>query len=319
MAKFNINQIITVTPRMKHLLKIVEKTAIANVPVLIMGESGTGKELFARAIHQGSNRAEKPLVIVNCASIPKDLIESELFGHVKGAFTGATETRKGKFEQANGGTIFLDEIGDMPLEAQAKILRTLEQGEIQKVGSSRDILVDVRIIAATNKELSEEAQAGNFRQDLFYRLNVIAIKLPPLRDRPDDIPILAHHFLREFSDKFDNPVTMISPEAMEILESYNWEGNIRQLKNVIESAVLLADTPILSPELLPPEFQSILNPIATPKSSSLSDQIDAIVAREERRIIRQALIKYDGNITQVAKELQITRQTVYRKIEKYKL
>jgi transcriptional regulator with PAS, ATPase and Fis domain len=284
-----------------------------------MGESGTGKELFARAIHQGSKRAEKPLIIVNCASIPKDLIESELFGHVKGAFTGATETRKGKFEQANGGTIFLDEIGDMPLEAQAKILRTLEQGEIQKVGSSRDILVDVRIIAATNKELSEEAQSGNFRQDLFYRLNVIAIKLPPLRDRPDDIPILAHHFLREFSDKFDKAVTMISPEAMEILESYNWKGNVRQLKNVIESAVLLADTPILSPELLPPEFQSILNPITTPKSSSLSDQIDAIVAREERRIIRQALIKYNGNITQVAKELQITRQTVYRKIEKYKL
>lgn len=243
------SDIITTNPRMQNLLAIVGKIAPVNVPVLIVGESGTGKELFARAIHQQSQRASQPLVIVNCAAIPQELMESELFGHIKGAFTGATDSRIGKFEEADGGTIFLDEIGDLHLDAQAKILRTLAEGEIQKVGSSRVDQVDVRIIAATNKDLAADIKHGYFRSDLYYRLNVMSLKLPPLRDRPDDISVLMEYFIHFFSEQYQRKKTTLDPKAAEILTAYRWEGNVRQLRNTIERLILLADDGPIPPRI----------------------------------------------------------------------
>jgi transcriptional regulator with GAF, ATPase, and Fis domain len=236
---------------MLAVYKLIDGVASAMSTVLILGESGTGKELVARAIHQHSSRASKPFVAVNCAAIPRELVESELFGHVRGAFTGAQNARTGLFESANGGTIFLDEIGDLPLAAQVKLLRTLQEGEVKRVGSDETRIVDVRVLAATNVDLQTKIAEGSFRRDLFYRLNVIAIALPPLRQRGDDVTVLAYHFVQKYARRMNRDVKKIAPEAMAELRAYNWPGNVRELEHAIEHAVVLAQSDSITVRDLP--------------------------------------------------------------------
>jgi two-component system response regulator HydG len=239
------------SPSMREVYRLAVGVAPTSSTVLILGESGTGKELTARAIHQHSPRAGRPFVAVNCSAIPVELVESELFGHVRGAFTGATATREGLFEAANQGTIFLDEVGDLPLQAQVKLLRVLQEGEIKRVGANENRLVDVRVVAATNVDLRARITEGKFREDLFYRLNVVAIKLPPLRQRPDDIPLLAFHFLQKYAAKTGRDIRKVSPEAMRLLQNEPWPGNVRELENAIEHAVVFCRKDTILPGDLP--------------------------------------------------------------------
>jgi formate hydrogenlyase transcriptional activator len=236
----NFHEIVGKSPRLASVFSLIESVAATPSTVLILGETGTGKELIARAIHDRSERRDRALVKVNCAALPSGLIESELFGHEKGAFTGATDRRIGRFELASGGTIFLDEIGDMPAEAQVKLLRVLQEGEIERVGGSRTIRVDARVIAATNRDLAAAVAAGTFRQDLFYRLNVFPIVVPPLRERKEDLALLVHHFVARYGAKLGRRVTRVSPDLLQRLTSYSWPGNVRELENVIERAVILS-------------------------------------------------------------------------------
>ena len=237
----NFEEIIGGSGALKKVLRKVERVATTDATVLILGETGTGKELIARAIHNLSTRSARPLVKVNCASLPTELIESELFGHEKGAFTGAIARRAGRFELADGGTVFLDEIGDLPLKLQAKLLRVLQEGEFERLGSSRTLKVDVRMIAATNRDLSKAINEGTFREDLYYRLNVFPVTLPSLRERPDDVPLLVRHFVAKYSKKMGRPIDTIPQPVMDTLERYAWPGNVRELENIIERAVILAD------------------------------------------------------------------------------
>ncbi|MBA23096.1 MAG: response regulator [Flavobacteriales bacterium] len=230
--------------KIKEVIEMIDKVAQTQARILITGQNGTGKELVANQIHQKSNRSKSPLIEVNCAAIPSELIESELFGHLKGAFTSAVKDRKGKFEAASGGTLFLDEIGDLSLGAQAKVLRALQENKVQRVGSDKDISVDVRVLAATNKNLKEEITAGRFREDLYHRLAVILIEVPPLAQRTDDIPLLTEHFINQIASKDGMPVKKIDSEAYDLLKQYSWSGNIRELRNVIERLMILGDDPI---------------------------------------------------------------------------
>ena len=230
--------------KIKEVIEMIDKVAQTQARILITGPNGTGKELVANQIHQKSNRSKSPLIEVNCAAIPSELIESELFGHLKGAFTSAVKDRKGKFEAASGGTLFLDEIGDLSLGAQAKVLRALQENKVQRVGSDKDISVDVRVLAATNKNLKEEITAGRFREDLYHRLAVILIEVPPLAQRTDDIPLLTEHFINQIASKDGMPVKKIDSEAYDLLKQYSWSGNIRELRNVIERLMILGDDPI---------------------------------------------------------------------------
>src|SRR5713226_3567214 len=243
--------IVGTCPAMREVYKAIGRVAAQDVPVLITGESGTGKELVARAIYQHSRRAAAPFLAINCAAIPEQLLESELFGHEKGAFTGADRRRIGKFEQCSGGTLFLDEIGDMTPLTQSKILRVLQDQRFERVGASQSIRTDVRVLAATNRNLESMVAAGQFRQDLYYRLNVYTIKLPPLRERGEDLPLVAEHFLRRFRPEFGKEVQSISPEALELLRRHSWPGNVRELQSVLKQAVLQATGPVLLPEFLP--------------------------------------------------------------------
>ncbi len=236
----NFEDIITHSDLMKDALRKVEQVAATDATVLILGETGTGKELFARAVHHISNRQERPLVKVNCAALPANLIESELFGHEKGAFTGALARKTGRFELADGGTIFLDEIGDLPLELQAKLLRVLQEGEFERLGNSNTIRVDVRIIAATNRDLKKESEEGKFRQDLYYRLNVFPISVPPLRERKEDIPLLVHYFVKKYTARSGKSIEQVPAEVLRRLQSYSWPGNVRELENIIERAVIIS-------------------------------------------------------------------------------
>ncbi len=239
-AQEQFGELIGTSPKMRSVYKLIDGVASATSTVLILGESGTGKELVARAIHQRSARASKPFVAVNCAAIPKELVESELFGHVRGAFTGAQSARTGLFESAHGGTILLDEVGDLPLAAQVKLLRTLQEGEVKRVGSDETKIVDVRVLAATNVDLQTKIANGSFRRDLYYRLNVIALPLPPLRQRGDDVTVLAYHFVQKYARRMNRDVKKITPDALEGLRTYNWPGNVRELEHAIEHAVVLA-------------------------------------------------------------------------------
>jgi len=287
--------------KMKRVLETIKKAAPTDITVLIQGETGTGKELVAKAIHVLSRRRERPFIPVNCAAIPKELIESELFGHEKGAFTGATGSREGKFQLAHGGTIFLDEIGDMSLDLQAKVLRVLEEKEVQRVGGRKTIPVDVRIIAATNKDLGKAVEQGAFRDDLYYRLNVLSITLPPLKDRKEDILPLAEHFI-------DGRVEKISPQARKLLETYDWPGNVRELKNCIDRAVVLGNGKAIQPEDLPHALRKGRDTIPAPLES-----LDHI---EEDHILR--VLRYTNwNKSDAARVLGITRQTLDNKIKKY--
>lgn len=296
-------QVLGESEKMKKVFMTMKKAAPSDITVLIQGDTGTGKELVAQAIHELSSRSDRPFVAVNCAAIPKELIESELFGHEKGAFTSAVSTRQGKFEMAHGGSIFLDEIGDMSLEMQAKVLRMLEEQEFQHVGGSKSIKVDVRVIAATNKDLEKALKEGKFREDLYYRLNVVLLKLPALRERKEDIIPLAEYFMGDKAKK-------ISPRAQNLLLSYDWPGNVRELRNYIERAVVLGDGEVIQPEDLPYNVRKGLKVIAAPLE--LLDRI------EEDHIIR-VLRSMDWNKSEAAKILGITRQTLDNKIEKYKI
>jgi two-component system NtrC family response regulator len=297
----------------RTVLRMIEKVAPHEATVLITGESGTGKELVARAVHQRSRRSGGPFVAVNCSALPEHLLESELFGHERGAFTGAVSSRKGLFVQADGGTLFLDEIGTMPVGLQAKLLRVLEEREIRPVGSEQNIQVDVRVIAATNAKLKVLLEKGQFREDLFYRLNVVLIPLPPLRKRREDIGILARHFLAGFSPE-DSPARL-SPKALKALEQYSWPGNIRELSNAMERASLLSEQGLITPDMLPEEVRTGVSPVFAKKNSEGANTL----AESEKAQIEQVLEECDWNRTQAAQQLGISRRTLYNKLRQYRI
>ena len=302
--------LVGVAPTMQRVYRMVEKVSQHNYPVLILGESGTGKELVARSVHFSGTRKNKPFVPVDCSGLVPTLIESELFGYVKGAFTGAQHARTGLLESANGGTVFLDEIGDLPVDLQAKLLRVLQEREIRPVGATNRVRVDVRVIAATNRDLETAIHDGSFRQDLYFRLNVVQIKLPPLRDRKSDIPLLVSSFLEKFSDA-QRPVRTISEDAMRRLVSYDWPGNVRELENAIERAVALGSGPILHVGDLPSTLQH--------GSDDRTPDVDELLplSELERRAIFRALRETSGDKLAAARLLGIGKTTLYRKLKQY--
>jgi len=302
--------LIGTSPKMQRVYKLIEKVSQHNYPVLIMGESGTGKELVARSIHFSGPRRHKPFVPVDCSALVPTLIESELFGYVKGAFTGATHTKQGLFEVANEGTLFLDEIGDLPVDLQAKLLRALQEREIKPVGSTERIPIHVRVITATNRDLETAIRAAAFRQDLYFRLNVVQIKLPPLRERKGDIPLLVNSFLEKFSDP-QRPVRTISEDAMRRLMAYDWPGNVRELENAMERAVALGSGPILHVGDLPSNLQ-----YASAERLAENDEL-APLEELERRAIFRALRETGGDKLAAARLLGIGKTTLYRKLKQY--
>jgi two-component system, NtrC family, nitrogen regulation response regulator NtrX len=304
-------QVIGQSVPMKALRQQIAVTAPTNGRVLIYGESGTGKELVARALHAAGLRCNGPFVEVNCAAIPEELIESELFGHVKGSFTGASEDKIGKFRKADGGTLFLDEVGDMSLRTQSKVLRVLEEQRFEPVGSSQTVTVDVRVLAATNKNLEQEISRGAFRQDLFYRLNVIPFFVPPLRDRKEDIPILARHFLSEFSSTYGKKTRELSDTAMEILLRYPWPGNVRELRNLVERLVIVCPQTRIEPHHLPPELFRGVSESPQQPYSTLHEARNAY----EREFILRKLQEHRWNMTQTASALGLERSHLYRKMK----
>ena len=301
------------SPAFRRMMTLVEQVASSSATVLILGESGSGKEGVAKAIHQGSTRKAGPFVPVNCASLPETLLESELFGYERGAFTGAAGRKEGRFELADGGTLFLDEIGDLSPVTQPKILRVLQEGEFERLGGTRTIRVDVRIVAATNQDLSQMVKEKRFREDLFYRLNVITIHVPPLRDRREDIPVLAQHFLRIYAAKNNRRLDGLTDEAIKRLEGYGWPGNVRELENVIERGVVLARGSQMDVADLPPEIAG-----ATPLPEGVvSVRIGTPLAEVEQRLLDATLAATGGNKTLAAKLLGIDVRTVARKLERW--
>jgi DNA-binding NtrC family response regulator len=319
-SRYGTKNIIGVSEPMQEIYSLIEKVADTDSTVLILGESGTGKELVARAIHYNSRRSEKPLVPVNCGAIPEELLESELFGHVKGAFTGAVATRPGRFELADGGTIFMDEIGDMSPKLQVKILRVLQERKFDPVGSNRTVEVDVRIITATNKNLEKAVKERHFREDLYYRLNVIPIHLPPLRDRKSDIPLLIDHFLSRFSEENRRPKMQLTPEVLQILMEYSWPGNVRELENVMERLVILKREGSLTCEDLPERLVGQAGALVT--NVSIPDEgldFKDVVSDFENKLIMKALEKTDWNKNKAANLLKLNRTTLVEKIKKRQL
>jgi two-component system response regulator AtoC len=306
---------------MVQVYDLIKKVASSEANILILGESGTGKELIARCIHANSPRAARAFVPVDCASLPEHLLESELFGHEKGAFTGAVTMRRGLFEEADGGTSFLDEVGDIPLQLQAKLLRVLQERQVRRVGGNRFIDVDVRVISATHQNLGDMVQEGRFREDLYYRLNVISLPLPPLRDRPGDIPILAYHFLRKYAAQSGKEIKGISPETLELLEAYPWAGNVRELQNVMERAVVLAEGEMVAPAELPANLRL---PQKVP-AAMVADHLSLKRAKRqwveafEREYLIALLKKHQGNISQAAKTAGVDRKTIHRLIKRYRI
>ncbi len=298
--------IIGACPSMREVFRTVEKVSGADISVLVTGETGTGKELIARALHQGSPRKDEPFVVVNCGAIPENLIESELFGHVRGAFTGAVATRPGKFQQAHGGTLFLDEVGELPLALQVKLLRALQEKVVMKVGDTKSEHVDIRIVAATNRDLEQEMKRGAFREDLFYRLNVINIHLPPLRDRGDDVLVLAKYLLAKLSEEYGSKVKGFTPNALIAIRKYDWPGNVRQLENRIKKAIVMCDKTLIGVEDLDmlPEASSPITTLAQ--------------AREDfqRRYILEVLERNNGNRTKTAQDLGVDPRTIFRYLER---
>ncbi|HSQ63876.1 MAG TPA: sigma-54 dependent transcriptional regulator [Polyangiaceae bacterium] len=315
------------SPGIADLYAVLERVSDTPTTVLITGESGTGKELVARALHDHSSRKDKPFIKVNCAAIPKELIESELFGYERGAFTGAVTSKPGRFELANGGTLFLDEIGEIPVEMQVKLLRALQESEFERVGGIKTIRVDVRLVAATNRDLKKLIAAGNFREDLFYRLNVVPIRLPALRERATDIPMLVEHFLTKFNDRLKKHVAGVEPEAMDVLCNYSWPGNIRELENVVERAVLFCDMQRVRLEDLPPEVRGgPAVPISTPPTDAnleaalageggLKEHVKVAMSKLERELVSRALQQTGGNVTHAARLLKISRKGLQLKMK----
>jgi len=300
------SNIIGRTPVMLDLFQQIRELAVYEVPVHIHGKTGTGKELVARAIHNESNRRGSPFVPINCGALPEGLVESELFGHVKGSFSGAIRDKKGRFELADGGTIFLDEIAELPKPVQVKLLRFLQEGIIEKVGSEELITVDTRIISATNKILKEETQKGNFREDLYFRLNVIPVSIPPLKKRKTDIPLLAEHFLKQAMGKYNIKQKKISDETISILLDYSWPGNVRELENIIQFAIIKCKGDIITPENLPAEL--IDNSVKKKSGSGRSKKLD-------HEVVQKTLIRTGGNKAKAAKLLGVGRATLYRFID----
>src|SRR5437867_1673859 len=314
--KFGLDQIVGQSKQMKEVFARIQRAAPVDSTVLILGESGTGKELVAQALHHNSPRKKGPFVAVNCAAVPATLVESELFGHVRGAFTGATDRRMGRFEQADGGTLFIDEIGDFELGLQAKLLRVLETFTVTPVGGHEDRKVNVRVIAATSRDLRKMVDESKFREDLFYRLNVISVQLPPLRQRPDDIPILVDHFLREIAATKHTAPHRVSPEVMRRFQSFRWPGNVRQLRNVLESMMVLAEGERLSDKDLPDEIM-----LGTVESGGTRKEIPTGLTMEEleKLAITKALDQCVGNRTHAANRLGISVRTLQRKLRQYEL
>jgi two-component system response regulator AtoC len=335
------------SPAIRYVYGIIEKVADTPSTVLISGESGTGKELIARALHENSSRHAGPFIKINCAAIPKTLMESELFGYEKGAFTGAVGAKPGRFELAHGGTLFLDEIGEIPVEMQVKLLRVLQESEFERVGGIKTIKVDVRLVTATNRDLAAELATGGFREDLYYRLNVVPIHLPPLRDRRDDIPLLVQHFITKFNDRLKKQFTHIAREAVDRLVTYQWPGNIRELENVIERTMLFCEGPTIRVGDLPAELMggavmpaaptpppspsedrstvpstpshsslpAVTGPAAAGAAGSLKEAVRAETERVERELIQRALDETGGNVTQAARRLKISRKSLQTKMK----
>ncbi len=323
-ARFGI---IGTSPGIADLYAVLERVADTPTTVLITGESGTGKELVARALHDHSSRKDKPFIKVNCAAIPKELIESELFGYERGAFTGAVNSKPGRFELANGGTLFLDEIGEIPVEMQVKLLRALQESEFERVGGIKTIRVDVRLVAATNRDLKKLIANGSFREDLFYRLNVVPIRLPALRERATDIPILVGHFLTKFNDRLKKQVGGAEPGTLDVLCNYSWPGNIRELENVVERAVLFCDAQKVRVEDLPPEVRGgPAVPISVPPADAnleaalageggLKEHVKVAMSKLERELVSRALSQTNGNVTHAARLLKISRKGLQLKMK----
>jgi len=315
--RYGLEQIIGESPAMEEVFDIIRQAAPTTATVLIQGESGTGKELAARAIHQLSPRAKGPFIAVHCAALAPTLLESELFGHEKGAFTGATERRIGRFEMADGGTLFLDEISEIDPAIQTKLLRVLEERRFERVGGRQTIEVDIRLVAATNRDLKALVEAGTFRRDLFFRLDVVTLTMPPLRKRKEDIPLLVQAMLREFSEKHGKPVRELTPDAMEILMRYDWPGNVRELRNTIERMVVLARDTRLTVRDIPAAIRNAVNGGSGGDGIAGGGPTIRPLEETEKQIILAALKKFGGNKTLTARELGISRRTLHRKLKEY--
>jgi DNA-binding NtrC family response regulator len=321
-SSYRFEKLIGRSPAMQRVFDVIRKVADSDLTVLVRGPSGTGKELVANAVHYNSRRRTKPLVKVNCAAFSRELVESELFGHERGAFTGAVGAREGKFELADGGTLFLDEIGDMALETQAKILRVLQEKELERVGGNRTIKVDVRIIAATNQDLEAKTREGTFREDLFYRLNVVSVILPPLRQREGDIPLLVEHFLAAASERLGRERKTVSPAAMKALLAHEWKGNVRELEHALEQAFVLASGEEIDVEDLPGSVRAASGDgsdlpdldLAASGAASFRDAKQLVVEQFERRFLEDALRRNGGNISRAAEEIGMYRQQLQQKL-----
>jgi DNA-binding NtrC family response regulator len=321
---YGFGNIVGRNARMKELYTLVQQVAGTDVPALILGETGTGKELVAKSIHYNSSRRDKPFVVFNCSALAETLLESELFGHEKGSFTGAHRQHIGRFEEAQGGTVFLDEIGDVPLHIQTKLLRVLQEGEIQRVGGTETITVDSRVVAATNRDLSAMIAAGQFREDLFYRLNVFPIRVPPLRERMDDLPHLVEHFLKKHAGLAGNRVTGFAPGVLPAMMSYQWKGNIRELENLIKRAIIktTGDT-ITSVELGAADQGGVQSAAPADDSvrvnTSFKKYLSTITRHAEESYLLQMLRLYKGNVNQIAKLMELDRKTIYRKMGEFRI
>jgi two-component system response regulator AtoC len=317
-SNYHFGNLVAKSEAMQSTLRVAAKAAQYKTTVLILGDSGTGKELIARAIHFEGDRSNMPLVPVNCGGIPETLLESELFGYKKGAFTGADKNKKGLFQEAEGGTIFLDEIGELPLALQVKLLRALQENEIRMIGDSKSTEIDVRVVAATAKDLEAEVKKGTFREDLFYRLNVLTIKIPPLCDRPEDIPLLCDHFVERFNSTLNKKIKGIAPAAMSLLLEYPWPGNVRELENAIERAMVLSEEALLLPEHFPVEFGQRFS------ANQLNDAFNGYSLKAaqklmEKNLITSALTHTGGNRTQAARLLEISHPSLLSKIKSYNI
>lgn len=312
--RYGLDKIIGRSPAMMKVFRKIKQVAPSKATVLIQGESGTGKELVASAIHFNSPRKNKPFIKINCGALSPTLLESELFGHEKGAFTDAYKQKQGRFELANEGTIFLDEVSETTPEFQVKLLRVLQEQEFERVGGTRTVKVDVRVITATNKSLEQCVQEGRFREDLFYRLNVIQINLVPLRERAEDIPLLVNSFLKEFSQEYGKEMLDVSPKVMSILQQYHWPGNVRQLRNVIEGLVVMATTREITPKSLPEEIRSEVD-----RGRFLKIKTGSTIQEAERELIKATLLEVNGNKAKAARMLGLGRKTLYRKLQEYRI
>ncbi|MCX7876987.1 MAG: sigma-54 dependent transcriptional regulator [Melioribacteraceae bacterium] len=319
--EYSFDNIISADKKMQEAFKMISKVLDNDITVLITGESGTGKELVARAIHYNGKRKSAPFVVVNCASIPRELLESELFGHEKGSFTGAHQRKIGKFELAKGGTIFLDEIGEMEMSLQAKILRVIQQKEFERIGGNETIKTDVRIISATNRDLKIAVENKQFREDLYYRLSSFPIHIPPLRERKGDIIVLVDHFIKQFNEKLGKQIKGVSKKTLKLFYDYDWPGNVRELENLLERCLILTDGELIEPDVLPPNINTTSGTIKYSSVDNLFTDDSPIIPFEKLKeeAIKHALRVTGGNIVEAARKLKIGRATLYRLMDKYKI